>query len=115
MLRAHVDLRALAPPLAPRGRAPPPSPRATHSTGAVTKIEKEKYIAIGAVADAEAEEEFEFASDSSDDDYHLPILDLPSRQHDHEAGGSSSAIDPALLAILEGMRARSAEGSCGAG
>jgi len=61
--------------------------------------------AIGAVADAEAEEEIEFATDNSDDDYHLPILDLPPRQHDHEAGGSSSATDPALLAILEGMRA----------
>ena len=31
--------------------------------------------------------------------------DLPPRPHDHEAGGSSSASDPALLAILEGMRA----------
>ena len=31
--------------------------------------------------------------------------DLPPRTHDHEAGGSSSAMDPALLAILEGMRA----------
>ena len=30
---------------------------------------------------------------------------LPPRQHDHEAGGSSSATNPALLAILEGMRA----------
>jgi len=55
--------------------------------------------------DAEVEEEFKFASDSSDDDYRLPIPDLPPRQHDHEAGGSSSATIPALLAILEGMRA----------
>jgi len=57
------------------------------------------------VADAEAEEEFDFATDSSDDDYQLPILDLPPRQHDHEAGGSSTATNLALLAILEGMRA----------
>jgi len=33
------------------------------------------------------------------------VSDLPPRAHDHEAGGSSSALDPALLAILEGMRA----------
>jgi hypothetical protein len=57
------------------------------------------------VADAEAEGEFHFASDSSNDDYHLLIPDLPPRQHDHKAGGSSTATDPALLAILEGMRA----------
>ena len=62
-------------------------------------------MAIGSVADAEAEEEFDFATDSSDDDYQLPILDLPPRQHDHEAKGSSTTTDPALLAILEGMRA----------
>ena len=105
MLRAHVDLRAPAPPPAPRGRAPLPSPRATCSIGAVPETKEEQDIAIGAVADAEAEEEIDFASDSSDDDYHLPILDLPSRQHDHEVGGSSSATDPTLLAILEGMRA----------
>jgi len=84
---------------------PPPTPWATHSSGAVPKIEEEQDIAIGAVADAEAEEEFEFASNSSDDDYRLPILDIPPRQHDHEARGSSSATDLALLAILEGMRA----------
>jgi len=58
--------------------------------------------AIGAFADAEAEGEFDFASDSSDDDYRPPVSDLPPRAHDHEAGGSSSASDPALLAILEG-------------
>jgi len=33
------------------------------------------------------------------------VSDLPPRAHDHEAGGSSSVSDPALLAILEGMRA----------
>jgi len=33
------------------------------------------------------------------------VSDLPPRAHDHEAGGSSSATDPALLAILEGTRA----------
>jgi len=33
------------------------------------------------------------------------VSDLPTRAHYHEAGGSSSASDPALLAILEGMRA----------
>jgi hypothetical protein len=84
---------------------PPPSPRATRSSGVVPEIEEEQDIAIGAFADAEAEEEFEFALDSSNDDYRLPMPDLPLRQQDHEAGGSSSAIDPALLAILEGMRA----------
>jgi len=84
---------------------PPPSPRATRSLGAVPETEEEQDIAIGVFADAEAEEDFEFASDSSDDDYRLPVPDLPPRQHDHEAGGSSSATDPALLAILEGMRA----------
>ena len=105
MLRAHHDLRAPPPPPAPCGQVPPPSPRATRSSGAVHEIEEEQDIAIGAFADAEAEEEFEFASDSSDDDYRFPVLDLPPRQHDHEAGGSSSATDPALLAILEGMRA----------
>jgi hypothetical protein len=52
------------------------------------------------VANAEAEEEFDFTTDSSDGDYQLPILDLPSRQHDHEVGGSSSSTDPTLLAIL---------------
>jgi len=83
---------------------PPPSPRATHSSGAVLEIEEQQYIAIGAFVDAEAEEEIEFASDSSYDDYRLPIPDLPPRQHDHEVGGSSRATDPALLAILEGMR-----------
>ena len=61
-------------------------------------------MAIGAFADAEAEEEFNFALDSSDDDYCIQVPDLPSRPHDHEAGGSSSASNPALLAILEGMR-----------
>ena len=105
MLGPHHDLRAPAPPPAPRGQAPPPSPRGTRSLGVVIETEEEEDIAIGAFADAEAEEEIEFASDSSADDYCLPILDLPSRQHDHEAGGSSRTIDPALLAILEGMRA----------
>jgi len=84
---------------------PPLSPRATRSSGVVPETEKEQDIAIGAFADAEAKEEFEFALDSLDDDYHLLVLDIPPRQHDHEAGGSSSAIDPTLLAILEGMRA----------
>jgi len=71
----------------------------------VPETEEQQDIAIGAFADAEAEGEFGFASDSSDDDYRPPVSDLPSRAHDHEAGGSSSASDPALLAILEGMRA----------
>jgi len=84
---------------------PPPSPRTTRSSRAVLEKEEEQDIAIGAFVDAETEEEFEFASDSSDDDYHLPVPDLPPRQHDHKAGGSYSATDPALLAILEGMRA----------
>ena len=84
---------------------PPLSPRGTHSSGAVLETEEEQDVAIGAFADADAEEEFDFASDSSDDDYRLPVPDLPPRTHDHEAGGSSSATDPALLAILEGMRA----------
>ena len=105
-----MDLRAPAPPLAPHGRAPPASPRATRGSGAVPETEEEKDIAIGSVADVEAKGEFDFASDSSDDDYQLPIHDLPPRQHDHEAGGSSTAIDPTFLAILEGM-SRSAEGS----
>ena len=100
-----MDLRAPAPPPAPHGRASPPSPRATRNSGVVPETKEEQDIVIGAVADAEAEEEIEFASNSSNDDYHLPIPDLPPRQHDHEAGGSSSATDPALLAILEGMRA----------
>ena len=100
-----MDLRAPAPPPAPHGRAPPASPRATHSSGAVPETEEEQDITIGSVVDADAEGEFHFASDSSDDDYHLPIPNLPPRQHDHEAGGSSTAIDPVLLAILEGMRA----------
>ena len=104
-LRVHHDLRAPPPPLAPRGQVPPPSPRATLSSRVVLETEEEQDIAIGVVVDAEVEEKFEFASDSSDDDYLLPIPDLPSRQHDHEAGGSSSATDLALLAILEGMRA----------
>jgi len=84
---------------------PPPSPRATRSSGVVPKTEEEQDVALGEVADAEAEEEFEFASDSSDDDYRLSIPDLPPRQHDHEVGGSSNTTDPAVLAILEGMRA----------
>jgi len=105
MVRAHHDLRAPPPPPAPRGQGPPPSPRATRSLGEVLEIEEEHDIAIGAFADAEAEEEFEFASDSSDDDYLLLVPDLPPRQHDHEAKGSSSATDTALLAILEAMRA----------
>jgi len=105
MLRAHYDLRAPPPPSAPRGPVPPPSPRGTRSSGAVPETEEQQDIAIGAFADAEAEGEFDFASDSSDDDYRPPVLDLPLRAHDYEAGGSSSATDPALLAILEGMRA----------
>jgi len=105
MLRAHTDLRAPPPPPAAHGLVPPPSPRGTHSSGAIPETEEEQDIAIGAFADAEAEQEFDFASDSSDDDYRLPVPDLPPRTHDHEAGGSSSATDPALLAILEGMRA----------
>jgi len=105
MLRAHHDLRAAPPPRAPRGPVPPPSPRGTRSTAAVPEIEEQQDIAIGAFADAEAEGEFDFTSDSSDDDYQPPVSDLPPRAHDHEAGGSSSASDPALLAILEGMRA----------
>jgi len=84
---------------------PPPSPWGTRSLGAVPETEEEQDIAIGAFADAEAEEGFDFASDSSDDYYHPPVSDLPPRMHDHEAGGSSSASDPALLAMLEGMRA----------
>ena len=84
---------------------PPPSPKGTHSSVVVPDTEEELDIAIGAFVDAEAEEEFDFASDSSDDDYRLPVPDLPPRPHDHEAGGSSNASDPALLAILEGMRA----------
>jgi len=79
---------------------PPPSPRGTRSSGAVTETEEEQDIAIGAFVDAEAEEEFDFALDSSDDDYRLLVPDLPPRPHDHEAGGSSSAIDPALLAAM---------------
>jgi len=84
---------------------PPPSPRGTRSTAAVLETEEQQDIAIGAFADAEAEGEFDLASDSSDDDYQPPVSDLPPRAHDHEAGGSSSSLDPALLAILEGMRA----------
>jgi hypothetical protein len=68
------------------------------------EIEEQQDIAIGAVADVEAEGEFEFTSDSSDDDYHQPILDLPPWQHDHEAG-SSTSTDLALIAILDTMRA----------
>ena len=49
--------------------------------------------------------EFDFSLDSSDDDYQPPVSNLPTRAHDHKAGGSSCATDPALLAILEGMRA----------
>ena len=104
MLRAHHDLRAPPPALAPHGQVLPPSPRATRSSGVVPEIE-EQDIAIGAFADAEAEGEFDFASDSSDDDYQPSVSDLPPRAHDHEAGGSSSASDPTLLAILEGIRA----------
>ena len=99
-----MDLRAPAPPPALRGRAPPASPRATRSSRVVLETE-EQDVAIGSVADAATEEEFDFATNSFGDDYQLPILDLPPRQHDHEAGGSSTATDPALLAILEGMRA----------
>ena len=105
MLRAHHDLRAPPPPRAPHGQVPPPSPRGTRSSGVVPETEEEQDIAIGAFADAEAEEDVDFASDSLDDDYCLPVPDLPLRPHDHEAGGSSTATDPALLAILEGMRA----------
>jgi len=70
---------------------PPSTPRGTRSSGAVPETEEEQDIAIGVFADAEAEEEFDFASDSSDDDYRLPVPDLPPRPHDHEAGGSSRA------------------------
>ena len=105
MLRAHHDLRAPPPPHAPCGQVPPPSPKRNCSSGAVPETEEEQDVAIGAFADVEAEEEFDFVSNSSDDDYRLPVPDLPPRTHDHEAGGSSSASDPALLAILEGMRA----------
>ena len=84
---------------------PPPSPRGTRSTGAVPETEEQQDIAIGAFIDTEAEGEFDFASDSSDDDYCPPVSDLPPRAHDHDAGGSSCALDPALIAILEGMRA----------
>ena len=84
---------------------PPPSPRDTRSTAVVPETEEQQDIAIGAFTDAEAEGEFDFASDSSDDDYQSSVSDLPPRAHDHEAGGSSSASDPVLLAILEGMRA----------
>jgi len=84
---------------------PPPSPRASRSIGGVLEIVEEQDIAIGAVADAAAIGEIEFVSDSSNNDYHLPIRDLPPRQHGHEAGGSSSATDPTLLAILEWMMA----------
>ena len=100
-----MDLRAPAPPLAPHGRAPPASPKATHSSGVVPEIEEEQDIAIGSVIEAEVEGEFDFAFDCSNGDYQLPIPDLPPMQHDHEAGGSSTATDLALLAILEGMRA----------
>jgi hypothetical protein len=102
MLRAHYDLRAPPPPSAPRGPVPPPSPRGTRSSGAVPETEEEQDIAIGAFADAEAEEGFDFASDSSDDDYRPPVLDLPPRMHDHEAGGSSSASDPLCLLYWRG-------------
>jgi len=105
MLGAHYDLRAPPPPPAPRGQVPPLSPRGTRSSGAVSETEEEQDIAIGVFVDAEAEEEFDFASDSLDDDYRLLEPDLPPRPHDHEAGGSSSAVEPALLVILEGMRA----------
>jgi len=43
MMRAHVDLRALAPPPAPRGRAPPASPKATHSLGVVLETGGAKH------------------------------------------------------------------------
>jgi len=97
MLRAHIDLRAPPPPSAPRGPVPPPSPRGPRSSGAVPETEEEQDIAI--------EGDFDFASDSSEDDYRLPVPDLPPRAQDQEAGGSSSSLDPTLLAILEGMRA----------
>ena len=63
-MRSHVDLRALAPPSAPCGRAPPASPRTTHSSGAVPEIEEEQDVAIGSLVDAVAEEEFDFSTDS---------------------------------------------------
>lgn len=72
-----MDLRAPAPSLAPRGRAPPTSPRATRSSRAVPEIAKEQDIAIGLVVDGEAKEEFDFATYSLDEDYQLPIPDLP--------------------------------------
>jgi len=105
MLRAHHDLRATPPPRAPCGPVPPPSPRGTRSTGVVSETEEQQDIAIGVFVDAEVEGEFDFASDSSDDDWRPPVSDLPPRAHDHEAGGSSSASELALLAILEGMMA----------
>ena len=74
-----MDRRAPAPPQAPRGTTPLTSPRATCSSGAVPEIEEEQDIAIGSVAVAEAQGEFKFATDSSNDDYHLPIPDLPPR------------------------------------
>ena len=48
------------------------------------------------------------SSDSLDDDYQ-PILQMPPRRHDAEAGSSSSAppapqTDLALIAILERMQ-----------
>ena len=73
MQRVHHDLRAPPPPRAPRGQVPPPSPRGTRSSGVVPETEEEQDIAIGAFADAEAKEEFDFASDSSDNDYRLPV------------------------------------------
>jgi len=99
-----MDLRAPVPPPAPCGLAPAPTLRATHSSGAVLEREEEHVIVIGSMAEAEVEGEFDLALYSSDDDYHLPILDLPPRQHDREVG-SSTSVDQALLAILEGMRA----------
>jgi len=45
----------------------------------VPEIEEEQDITIGSIAEAEDEGEFDFATDSSDDDYQLPIPDLPPR------------------------------------
>ena len=102
MMRTHVHLRAPVPPPAPRGPAPAPTPRGTRSSGAVRETEEEQDVAIGSVAEAEAEGEFDFTMDNSDDDYHLPIPDLPPRWHDREASSSTTSMDLALLAILAG-------------
>jgi hypothetical protein len=102
MMRTYVDLRSPVAAPAPRAPSPAPTPRATRSSGALLEIE-EQHMAIGAMVEAEAESEFEFTFDSSDDDYHQPIPNLPPRSHERKAG--SSSINLALLAILDRMRA----------